>query len=589
MKLSNLTGRHFQLFNHSIWIILFFLSSCAQVSAPTGGPKDQSPPKIKKAVPENYSLNFTQKEITIYFDEWIQPLQNPKSQVIISPSIEPFPKIEAARNELLIKWKDTLQSNTTYSIFFGDNIKDNNEGNVFPDFRFIFSTGTYIDSLQIKGKINTSLDKFPDNTYLLLYKETEDSVFTKKRPFYITKIQSDGAFNLENVKEGDYRIYALNDKNNNFYYDLPTEAIGFTDSIYRIRTNLDTLSFELFVPEENSLRITEFDRVLKGGILNLGFNKELSLSADQITVAVVGDSVVIPVAIPDKAKGKIKVYLPKLEKDTASIALIVRNNDQLVDTIRIRTESRKFTKPVLFFTDTLANKSIRFFESQPLKLTSAFHSLALIDTSRLLLMDSSGTGIACAVSREDDLVTYTFQADWKPGNNYTLQLRDSMFSDLVGNFSKNQEFSFSPLSNKKSGNLLITYELPQKNTNYIAVLKDNSGKVLDSRILNDSQAVKINYGLLLAGSYSIEVIEDSNGNGIWNSGNFTTKTLPEKIYKEVKPVIIKENWDAEEIIQIDFSKKSSVSSTTETESKNAPDMPGFEQLNKGNRKGGKTE
>jgi hypothetical protein len=120
-------------------------------------------------------------------------------------------------------------------------------------------------------------------------------------------------------------------------------------------------------------------------------------------------------------------------------------------------------------------------------------------------------------------------------------------------------------------------------------LKDNSGKVLDSRILNDSQAVKINYGLRLAGSYSIEVIEDSNGNGIWNSGNFITKTLPEKIYKEEKPVIIKENWDAEEIIQIDFSKKSSFSSSTETESKKAPDVPGFEQLNKGNRKGGKTE
>ena len=140
---------------------------------------------------------------------------------------------------------------------------------------------------------------------------------------------------------------------------------------------------------------------------------------------------------------------------------------------------------------------------------------------------------------------------------YKLTLSDSALSDLTGNYNKYQKISFSVTSIKKAGNLLITYELPQKNHNYIAILKDNAGKVLDKQILRDSQALKIDYGLLFAGTYSVEVIDDVNKNGIWNSGSFATKTLPEKIYKELKPIIIKENWDAEEIIKVDFSVKSS--------------------------------
>lgn len=586
IKSNNPDKTNFQNYLISIVILVQLLVSCAQISSPTGGPKDQTPPKIKKSIPENYTLNFKKKEITIYFDEWIQPLQNPKNQVIISPSIEPFPKIEAARNELTIKWKDTLQPNTTYSIFFGDHIKDNNEGNTFSNFKFIFSTGNFIDSLTVKGTIPTSLEKIPDNTYLLLYKENEDSVFTKKRPFYITKIGNDGSFSLENVKEGAYRIFALSDKNNNYYYDLPTEAIGFTDSVFYINNNLDSLSFELFLPEENVLRVTSFDRVIKGGIFHIGFNKELSLITDQISVSIVGDSTTIPVAIPTQEKGKLKVYLPKLPKDTANLTIVLKNNEQLIDTLKVRTESKVFANPVSFFTDTTLYKSLQFFESQPLKLTSSYHSMSVMDTSKLVLKDSTGNRINCTVSRDEDLVTYAVQTNWKAGMNYTLQFGDSVLSDLVGNYNKFQQFSFSPTSIKKGGNLLITFELPNDSTNYIVYLKDNSGKLRDKRILSDSQAVKINYGLLPAGNYSIQVIEDVNRNGIWNSGNFTTKTLPEKIYKETKPIIIKENWDAEEIIQIDFSKRIQTPATPEVNPKSAPTSPGnLEKFNKENRKG----
>jgi len=559
-QLKSSKDLNFQIFKFSNWLIILFIASCAQTSAPTGGPKDTTPPKILKSNPTNYATNFNQKEINIAFDEWILPFTNAQNQIIISPDVVPFPKIEAARNELSIKFKDSLQSNTTYSIFFGDNLKDNNEGNPYPNFKYIFSTGNYIDSLQVKGSLNTSLDKIPDNTYLLLYKDVSDSAFTKKRPFYITKVSNDGSFKLENVKEGNYRIFALSDKNGNYYYDLPNEAIGFTDSIFHLQSNLDTLSFTIFQPEDSVLHIYAYDRVVNDGILHLTFNKELSFTNDEITVSIAKDSTIQPIAFQKKdwnlakdAGSEMSIYIPKLKSDTNNLTVIIKNNGKLIDSVKIRTETKKSKKTISFFNDTIAYKTLTVFEGKPLKLVSSNYSLSDIDTSKINIIDTSKNKIPFSITRDEDLQTYFLSANWKIGMKYKLQILDSILIDLVGNYNKTQEISFLAQSIKKGGNLLITYELPQKNQQYIALLKDNSGKVLDKRILRDSQTVKINYGLQNAATFFVELIDDANKNGIWNSGNFAIKTLPEKIYKEPKQIIVKENWDAEEIIKVDFN------------------------------------
>lgn len=533
-----------------------FISSCAQIVAPTGGERDKTPPKIVASNPQNKSTNFNKKEIAIHFDEWVLPLTNPKSQVIISPTLEPFPKIDIMRNDLTIKFKEAaLQPNTTYSIFFGDNLKDNNEGNVLPNYKYIFSTGDFIDSLSVKGKITTTDGKIPDNSYLLLYKDPSDSAFTSKKPFYISKIGTDGSFNVENVKEADYKIYAISDKNGNYYYDLPTEQIGFDTTFHHITGNLDTLSFLLFQPEDDKFRTVEFERTIKGGMLNLTLNKEISFTKNEITASVVEDSTIEPIVFQEKEPKKIKIYFPNLKKDTASFTLYLKNNHVLFDSIRVRSESKSFPKPVLFFTDTTLYKNLTVIETQEFKLLSANYSLSEIDTARISLKDSANKVIPFSISRNQDLQTYFIKADWKSGIRYKLEFQDSVFVDLAKNYSKKQEFSILATSIKKAGKLLITYELPQKNTNYIVKLKDSQGKVLDTRFLSDSQPLKIDYGLQSAGTYAVEVIEDVNNDGIWNSGNFKNKTLPEKIYKHDKQILIKENWDAEENVKIDFSAK----------------------------------
>jgi hypothetical protein len=315
------------------------------------------------------------------------------------------------------------------------------------------------------------------------------------------------------------------------------------------------------LPEEATLRIYAYDRIVKNGILHLTFNKELSFTKDEITAEILNNTAIQPIAFQKKdlnpgkeAGSEMDIYLPKMKSDTNNLTLIIKNNGKWIDTIKVRTETKNSKTPVLFFNDTISYKSLKVYEKNALKLTALNYCLSDIETSKIFITDSANQKIPFKISRNEDLQTYLIEADWKPGMKYKIIFSDSVLSDLVGNYNKMQEFSVLGVSNKKAGNLLITYELPQKNHQYIALLKDNSGKVLDKQILRDSQTVKINYGLQNAGTFSVELIDDVNKNGIWNSGNFTQKTLPEKIYKEPKPVIVKENWDSEEIIKVDFNK-----------------------------------
>ncbi|HNK89021.1 MAG TPA: Ig-like domain-containing protein, partial [Chitinophagales bacterium] len=177
-----------------LFILSFLMNACAVISAPTGGEKDKIAPKAIKINPQNETVNFNAKEINIDFDEFIQ-LQNPQN-ILITPDINPKPVFTSNRKSLNIKFKTTLDSNTTYSIFFGSELKDYTEGNPTDNFTYVFSTGEYIDSLKIKGSIQNYEDKLPQNTYAILYKDLGDSVFTTKRPNYISRIQTDGTFEI---------------------------------------------------------------------------------------------------------------------------------------------------------------------------------------------------------------------------------------------------------------------------------------------------------------------------------------------------------------------------------------------------------
>ena len=214
--------------------MLFYLASCANRGTPSGGEIDETPPSITKSSPENYTLNFKSNEIRVYFDEYIK-FKNLQKYLIISPPIDPVPEITplgTASKYLEIKFQDSLKLNTTYVFNFGESIVDNNADNVFPNYKYILSTGKYIDSLKISGNLQDALEMSnPKDIDVMLYEidsSTTDSVIYKSKPKYITKlVDSTGQFNLENLKKGKYKLIALKEENKDYIYQNENDKIAF--------------------------------------------------------------------------------------------------------------------------------------------------------------------------------------------------------------------------------------------------------------------------------------------------------------------------------------------------------------------------
>ena len=230
-----------------IVIICLFLANCANRGRPSGGDKDVTPPMITKSEPENFSTNFTGREIKITFDEFIK-IKNIQKHLIISPPMDPAPEIMplgSASKTITIKITDTLDANTTYAFNFGNSIVDNNESNPYPYYRYVFSTGDYIDSLSVKGHIiDATLLKPDEYVSVMLYEMDStytDSTVYKKKPKYITNtLDSTTTFSIDNIKAGNYMLIALKDENQDSKYQQRSDKIGFlknpitvpTDSLY---------------------------------------------------------------------------------------------------------------------------------------------------------------------------------------------------------------------------------------------------------------------------------------------------------------------------------------------------------------------
>ncbi len=223
----------------------FLAYSCAQVGQPTGGEKDILPPVIIKSLPENKSVYFNEKKITIEFDENIQ-LKDVNKELLISPPTAEKPSVKTNMNKLIIKFIDSLKPQTTYLFDFGNSLADYNEGNVYKNYSYVFSTGAVIDSLQVSGTLVNAFDNEPIlNAMVLLHSNMSDTAFTKILPNYVAKTDSSGHFTFKYIAYGTYKIFALKDASYNFTYESGTEELAFSSELLSpsvvSKTKMDTV------------------------------------------------------------------------------------------------------------------------------------------------------------------------------------------------------------------------------------------------------------------------------------------------------------------------------------------------------------
>lgn len=239
-----------------LWIAFAF-PRCAQIVAPTGGPKDTLPPYLVRAVPPDSSLHFNSKKIELDFNKFIQ-LSDLSKQLIIAPTPKRQPQFRSKLRSLSITWFDTLKPNTTYIINMGNAIEGINEGNQLKNFRYVFSTGSYLDSLEIRGKVITAKTGLPDSTAaVMLYTHTEDSVVSKEKPVYYARTSGDGSFLFQNLPHGTFKIFALDETNGDLEYDDTTEAIAFISQPLKVDSNINGITLLSFLEKENVPKSSE--------------------------------------------------------------------------------------------------------------------------------------------------------------------------------------------------------------------------------------------------------------------------------------------------------------------------------------------
>jgi hypothetical protein len=202
-----------------IFISVISSPGCANIIPPSGGPRDSLPPVLVKASPHDSTRNFTGNKIIFSFNEFID-VQNPRENLIISPTLKTEPNVDPKLNTVTVKLKDTLDRNTTYSLNFGNAIRDYNEGNVLKNFTYVFSTGNFIDSLELHGTVLLAEDGKTDSTLVVvLYKNGDDSAVMKEKPRYICKLDGKGNFVFKNLPPGTFYLYALKDQGGIYRFD----------------------------------------------------------------------------------------------------------------------------------------------------------------------------------------------------------------------------------------------------------------------------------------------------------------------------------------------------------------------------------
>lgn len=585
-------------------VVLVLLYSCAQQAAPVGGPKDVTPPRVVESIPENYSVNFTEKKIKITFNEFIQ-LNNMQEEFLSSPMMEHPVENKLRGKTLVIEIQDTITEKTTFTFSFGNAIGDFTENNILKYYEYVFATGEKLDSLSIKGRV---IDAFtlepPEKALVMLYDTIYDSVPCKEIPKYLAKTDKNGNFIINNLPDKKYKIFALQDANRNYIYDLPNEKIAFLDSLVQpeyiprpvlsiIDTAMtDTLSTDsLNIQADNmapidttaldslvtdslpdyqtySLLMFEEDdstqKLLKSsatGDYKLTFYFKQPVNNPRITPIDTAFSVKWHVADPNLTKDTITYWLMNTQK-TDSLILQVSDDTLVLDTVDFKLDhppppdtvqdDKKKKKPskakkgrasinTLQVNYNVSNNgSIDFYK--PLKVSFSIPPESM-DFSSFQFHEDTIPLPFTPIFQDSLHKSFIIDYKWKEEKKYTFIIPDSSVIALNGFACDSSAVAFRSSSPDDYASLFINANLKDTAYNYIFQLMQESKIMRQKQVSSNKQVAFLH---LKPGDYHLKAIEDRNHNEKWDTGDYMQNIQPEDVVTFNKKITINAGWDVEE-------------------------------------------
>lgn len=595
----------------TIFVAAAFCGGCASVGSPDGGRYDEEPPVFKGSSPKRNATGVKPRTVTLDFDESVK-IENAAEKVVVSPPMKEQPEIQLLNKRIQIKLKDTLRAGTTYSIDFADAIVDNNEGNPLGDFCFSFSTGDVLDTMEVSGYVLNASDLEPVKGMLVgVYSNCTDTSFTT-RPFErVSRTDSKGHFVIRGLSANTYKVFALQDMDQNYYFSQKGEKIGWedievfptsepalrNDTIWRGDGEVDTVlvvPYTRFKPDDIILRVfnekseeqyirersrkthEKFNVVfaipmdtlpeVKGinfdekdafivernryndslvywmsdsllyyrDTLTLSMTYELKDSTGQqiprtdtlsLVPAKLREQVLQDLAKKAEADAeKLEKEISRLEKsgDTAAIAgLLIKQPSYLDMSVDVNGQMDidkvvqiSFKEPVLQF-----------------EADSVFHVFhradSLMEPMPIVLMQDS-----CNVR------LFRLYAEWRPGERYQIRVDSASIQGIYGlkNNSMSIDISIKPLDQYST----FVVKVQDPKPGYVAQLYTGKDRVVRTEKVVNGSAV---FYFVNPGKYYVRVLDDVNGNGEWDPGNYASGTKPESVFYLNKAFDLKANWD----------------------------------------------
>jgi hypothetical protein len=533
-----------RLLLHRLLILFWlasFVSGCASMQSPTGGPKDSIPPGIVNEIPKNYTKNFTAKKVEIEFNEFVK-LNNEYTEISISPAMDIPPEFRVKKENLEIEFKQELEANTTYSINFGKAIADVNESNILKNYSYVFSTGNEIDSLSISGKVINALtkEKLKDVTVFIL-PLSQDSLFGKKKASVFNITDTAGTFKLSNLREDTYRLYALLEQGGDRIYNGQNEEIGFLENPIKLTKDTSGIIIQVF-KEYPKIFMVKDRRIEGDGRINLTFNRPLIEPGISITEpAGIDQSKTVEFS---PSRDSATVWLPELTFD--SINVVLKSAGKALDTVTLRRNKRDTYVKSLVATDNLSGSKIRPGSELILKLSSPIQSYQ--EGQITLLEDSIPAKGFQIVKDPNSLRNYSIKYPWKLKKQYILRLAENAFTDVLGTKSKIYTKKFDLDVEDNYGSITLNVSTPDTSKTYLVQWLNERKELLRQDKIK--KKTMLNYVRYPTAKYLVRVIYDENENGQWDTGNVKEGKQPEKTWNFDKAISLRPNWDLEENVII---------------------------------------
>jgi hypothetical protein len=566
------------IFRQILFIIAAYTlaAGCAKVSSPAGGPRDKTPPVVVKTTPAPGSKFYTGKKIEITFNEYVV-LDKINEKFMVSPPMKIKPEVSVRGKSVVVEYEDELRDSTTYTFNFSDAVKDINEGNIYENLQFVFSTGPVVDSLSVTGNVlNALVLDAPENALILLYRDLSAAAVKKAIPDYISRTGKNGYFRINNVMEGRYRLYALGDNDNSKNFNLTDEEFAFLNEPIKVTPLKNYLpvkkdTVKIVTPPAK----TEDTAVMRGEHKLVMFLHEkttnyLTSSSRNLsylltyTLALPPGDLPFNIEVPGSPDGSffiersirndtMKVWITDTTLySTPLISTIVTY--PFTDTTGV-TMSRQDTIPMRF----LSPRSVRTKVKPPQYQVKSnipggslrpgqkiiFESATPLkspDTSRIRLYEIKGP--------EKINVPYSFERDssnscrvilnatFDQGKNYQYIADSAAFGDIYGESTDSTGIRITVREEKSFGKLVLNIK-GYEGSRVIQLLDKNEKPVHEINMAGDGKA---EFPLLDKGAYRIRVIYDFNSDGKWSPGNFNFGIQPEPVSFYPQEIEIKEDW-----------------------------------------------